>query len=110
MKSMNTVQLIGYLGKDPDIHEYTNGNALAIIRLATDRFYASNQGRPVKHTQWHTVKVWGKQQIEKLENYLIKGSHILVNGELEYRTYQDKTGQTRYVTEIRANYLVDLDR
>ena len=107
---MNRVELIGYLGKDPDIHEYSDGNSLAIIRLATDRFYQSEQGKTIKQTQWHTAKVWGKQQIEKLRNYLIKGSHILINGELEYRTYQDKGGQTRYVTEIRVNYLVDLDR
>lgn len=107
---MNRVELIGYLGQDPDIHEYADGNSLAVIRLATDTFYKSEEGKTIKLTQWHTAKVWGKQQIENLRNYLIKGSHILINGELEYRTYQDRSGHTRYVTEIRVKYLVDLDR
>jgi single-strand DNA-binding protein len=110
MKSMNRVELIGYLGKDPDIYDYPDGNAKAIFRMATDRFYSSEEGKSVKVTQWHTVIVWGKEQIDKLRNYLIKGSHVLVNGELEYQTYQDKAGQTRQATEIRLHYLVDLDR
>jgi single-strand DNA-binding protein len=110
MKSMNRVELIGYLGKDPVIYEYSNGNAMAILRLATNRYYQSREGKTVKATQWHTAKLWGKQQIDKFRNYLMKGSHILVAGELEYRTFQGKDGQTRSMTMIRANYLVDLDR
>jgi single-stranded DNA-binding protein len=54
--------------------------------------------------------MWGKQQIEKFRNYLIKGSHVLVEGRVIYRRYTNAQGQTKYVTEIRANYLVDLDR
>jgi single-strand DNA-binding protein len=110
MKSMNKVQLVGYLGKDPEIKEYPDGKAKATIRLATDRFFPSDKGKVVKQTQWHTVVVWGKERIDKFRNYLVTGSHILVNGELEYRTYQDKTGHMRYTTEIRVNSLVDLDR
>ena len=110
MKSMNRVELIGYLGKDPVIYDYSNGNTLAILRLATHRIYQSREGKTVKETQWHTAKLWGKQQIDKLRNYLITGSHILVGGELEYRTFQGRDGQTRSMTMIRVNYLVDLDR
>jgi single-strand DNA-binding protein len=110
MKSMNRVELIGYLGKDPAIYEYSDGSAMAIMRLATNRFYKSSQGATVKETQWHTAKLWGKQQIDKIRNYLITGSHILVSGELEYRTFQGRDGQTRSMTMIRVKYLVDLDR
>ena len=110
MKSMNKVQLIGYLGKDPDFKELPNGDILAVISVATDQWFYQKDAAPKKFTDWHTVKVWGKQQVEKLRNYLIKGSHILVDGRITYRTYTDKDGHTRYITEIKANYLVDLDR
>ena len=110
MKSMNKVQLIGYLGKDPEIKTIKDNTSLAIIRMATHQWFPQAGGPPKQFTAWHTVKVWGKEQVEKLRNYLIKGSHILVDGRLIYRTYTDKDGHTRYVTEIRANFLVDLDR
>jgi len=110
MKSLNKVQLIGYLGKDPQVKELPNGNMLAIIRMATDQWLHQKEGGSKKHADWHTVKVWGTERVQKLRNYLIKGSHILVDGRIIYRTYSDRYGHTRYVTEIRANYLVDLDR
>ena len=110
MKSLNKIQLIGYLGKDPQIITMKDGTLMARIRMATDQYFHGKQGEPKKYTDWHTIKVWGNQQVEKLRNYLIKGSHILVDGRILYRTYTDKEGHTRYVTEIRANYLVDLDR
>jgi single-strand DNA-binding protein len=110
MKSMNKVQLVGYLGKDPIIKQNENGSDRAILRLATDRFYTPRQGAVKKFTEWHTVVVWGQSQVEKLKNYIMKGSHILVDGSIRYSTYSDITGQTRDVTEIHANYLVDLDR
>jgi single-strand DNA-binding protein len=110
MKTMNKVQLIGYLGKDPEFKEMQDGTLMARIRLATDYWVFPKKGEQKQYTDWHTVRIWGKEQVEKLRNYLIKGSHVLVEGRVIYRTYTDKQGQTRYVTEIRANYLVDLDR
>ena len=106
---MNNVQLIGYLGRDPQIRACANGNMLAVLRLATDTYF-DRKGNPVKITQWHTVKLWGKEQIMKFCECLIKGSHVLVEGHLLYDSYMDKSGQTRHVTEIKANNLVDLDR
>ena len=82
---------------------------MARISMATDR-YIYQHGKGVKYTEWHTVKVWSQKQVESLQNYLIKGSHIMVDGRVVYRTYLGKTGHTRYVTEINANFLVDLDR
>ena len=109
MKCLNKVQLIGYLGKNPEIFTLKDGSLMARISMATDR-YIHHQGQSVKYTEWHTVKGWSQKQVESLRNYLIKGSHIMVDGRVVYRTYLDKTGHTRYVTEINANFLVDLDR
>lgn len=110
MKSLNHIQLIGYLGQDPQITTGRDGSLIARLRLATDNYFHPKHGEPKKYTDWHTVRIWNQEQIEKFRNYLIKGSHVLVDGRVVYRSFTDKEGQTRYVTEIRANYLVDLDR
>ena len=110
MKSMNRVELVGYLGRDPIIYEYADGNAKAVISLATDKFLPSKEGKLVKRTQWHSVIVWGKHRIDKFRNHLVTGSHILVNGELVYQIYADKAGNVRHATEIHVDSLVDLDR
>ena len=110
MKTMNKVELIGYLGKGPDIREYSNGIARATMRLATDSYHQPRSGAPIKRTEWHTVILWGKDPIVRFCQFLMKGSHVLVIGQLRHDMYVDKTGQTRYVTEIKANSLVDLDR
>lgn len=107
---MNKVQLIGYLGKDPEFKTMPNETTMIKMRLATDHWFFPKLGERKQFTEWHTIKMWGKEKIEKLCNYLIKGSHVLVEGRIVYRRYIDTQGQTRYVTEIRANYLVDLDR
>jgi single-strand DNA-binding protein len=110
MKSMNKVQLIGYLGSDPEFKTMQDGTLMARMRLATDHWFFPKDGGRKQYTDWHTIKMWGKDQVERFRNYLIKGSHVLVEGRVIYRTYTDREGQTRNVTEIRANYLVDLDR
>lgn len=110
MKSMNKVQLIGWLGKDPEIITTGKGDHFAKLRVATDNFLYKEDGLPQKFTTWHTVIVWRGNQLPRLEDRFIKGSHILVDGRIAYRTYEDKLGHTRYVTEIKANYIIDLDR
>jgi single-strand DNA-binding protein len=110
MKSMNKVQLIGWLGKDPEFLTTRVGNQLAKLKLATDNFIYKEGALPQKFTTWHTVVIWREKQLGNLKNNIIKGSHILVDGRIVYRTYEDKVGHTRYITEIIANYIVDLDR
>jgi single-strand DNA-binding protein len=110
MKSLNNVQLIGWLGAEPEIITQKNGTLLARMRLATDVYIPGENGESKKYTTWHTVKVWRQKQIEIFRNYLTTGSHVLVDGRIEYRRYLDKQGITRTVTEIIANYLIDLDR
>jgi single-strand DNA-binding protein len=110
MKSMNTVQLIGWLGKDPEIRTTKNGKLLAKLRIATDLFIRQKDGPPKNITTWHDVTLWRQNQIEFFLNSLTKGSHILVDGRIEYRQYLTKKGELRKGTEIIANYIIDLDR
>ena len=110
MKSMNKVQLIGWLGQDPQFLTLKDGSLMAKIRLATNTWIPQPEGEPKKITDWHEIRMYGKERVERLKNYLLKGSHVLVEGRVVYRTYEDKLGHTRYVTQIQANYLVDLDR
>lgn len=110
MKSQNKVQLIGYMGTDPDFKQLPGGNPLAIIRLATHQWIYRKDESPVWQTTWHTVKLWKAKQIEGIRNYLVKGSHILVEGTIVYRRYTNKEGAKRFVTDIHASTIVDLDR
>ena len=107
---MSKTQLIGYLGNDPIIRECKNGNRLAVLRLATDeRIKKSAQGAQEYKATWHSVAVWGPEQVIHLGN-LMKGSHVLIEGKLEYQSYVDRKGIKRYVTEINAFLITDLDR
>lgn len=109
---MNKAQLIGYLGKDPEIFACSSGEAVARLRLATHtRIKEPPPGTEHPYrTTWHTVKIWGKQRVERLVGDYIKGSHVLVEGRLQYHSYVNKQGQTRFVAEINADRLVNLDR
>lgn len=108
MKTQNKVQLIGYVGKDPVISRKDKGK-LAKICLATDTFFKDKRGKSIKITTWHEVVAWGKKA-DEVENNFIKGSHMLVEGQIIYRTYPDLAGHLRYVTEIKAQTLMNLDR
>ena len=108
MKTQNKVQLIGYLGKDPVIL-ITEKGKIAKIDLATDVFIKDESGKSVRITTWHAVVAWDNKA-EEVENNFIKGSHVLVEGQIIYRTYPDIAGHLRYVTEIKAQTLMNLDR
>ena len=110
MKSLNEVQLIGWLGNEPKVITLKDGTRIAYLRMATDIFIPQKEGSLKKFTTWHNIKLWRQLQIETHQNYLIKGSHILVNGRIVYRQYKNKLGEICHVTEIVANYIVDLDR
>lgn len=95
----NAVQLIGNLGKDVEFTEFSSGNKRAAFSLATTESYKNNQGEQVKNTQWHNVIAWGKNA-ELMAKILTKGNKVAVTGTLSYRSYQDKAGQNRQITEI----------
>jgi single-strand DNA-binding protein len=112
MKSMNKTQLIGYLGQDPEFRTLATGTLIAKLRLSTHTKTKQKDlfGQAVYQTTWHNVSVWGQERVEKMVNQYIKGSHVLVEGSLEYQTYTDKAGKKRYVTEINAYTIMNLDR
>jgi single-strand DNA-binding protein len=105
----NKVVLIGNVGKTPDIKNFENGKAKASFSMATNENYKSNKGEKVTDTQWHQVVVWGKQ-VDIVEKYVHKGSEIAIEGRLNHRSYEDKDGTTRYITEIVANEILLLDK
>lgn len=97
--SLNKVQLIGNLGRDPEIR-YTNSNqAIANLTLATTESWNSKDGGRQDKTEWHRVVVFGKLA-EVVEKYLKKGAKVYFEGKLQTRQWTDKDGQERYTTEI----------
>jgi len=110
MKSMNRVQLIGWLGIDMIVKTAKNGSLYGYFRMATDRFHNDSKGATIKKTSWHTVWLWDPKQAAAYKNYLVKGSHVLVEGILNYRDYTGKDGMVKQLAEIKATTLVDLDR
>lgn len=101
MASVNKVILLGNLGKDPEIKYMTNGEAVANIALATTEVWKDKNGEKVEKTEWHRVTFYRKLA-EIVGEYCKKGKSIYVEGRLETRKWQDKSGQDRYTTEIIA--------
>ncbi len=105
----NKVQLIGNLGNDPEIINLESGKKLAKMTIATNDSYKNDSGEKVTDTQWHQVIAWGKTA-EIIEKYLTKGKEVAIEGKLTHRSYEDKAGEKRYVTEIVANDLLMLGK
>jgi single-strand DNA-binding protein len=111
-KSLNKVTLIGNLGADPDVRTTTNGSRVATVSLATSRQWRGADGQRQEKTAWHRVICWntksgaGQQLADLVERYCKKGDKLYVEGEIDYRTWQDKEGQTRYSTEIVARDII----
>jgi len=103
----NKVQLIGNLGKDPEIINLDSGKKLAKFSIATNESYKNAQGEKVIDTQWHNVIAWGKTA-EIIENYVTKGKEVAVAGKLTTRSWEDKEGVKRYMTEVVCSELLML--
>lgn len=95
----NKVQLIGNLGKDPELKNVGNGQALLRLSLATNERYKTTEGEWKDNTQWHPIVVWGKQA-EKMAALVRKGTGLVIEGRLVQRTYESKEGERRYSTEV----------
>ena len=95
----NRVQLIGHLGHDPEIKAIENGKKMARFTLATDDSYKNAEGQKIKETTWHNLIAWNGLA-DLSEKYLKKGSKLAVEGRIVYRTYEDKKGVTKNITEI----------
>jgi len=96
---MNKVELIGRVGKDPEIFETKNGKRIATFSIATNESYMNAMGDMVQNTSWHKVVLWSDVFV-KCEDILKKGTCLYVSGKLNNRSWTDKEGQKRYMTEI----------
>lgn len=108
MGSLNKVLLIGHLGADPEVRYTQSNTAVATMNLATHERFKDSNGDWQERTEWHRVIAWGRLA-EVCQQYIKKGSQIYVEGSLQTRSWQDKDGQTKYTTEIKASALQMLD-
>ncbi len=100
MKNLiNRVQLIGHLGKDVETFEFSEGKKVAKVTLATSESFYNKNGDRVENTDWHNLVAWGKTA-ELMANLGTKGAKIAVSGKITNRSYEDKTGVKKYVTEV----------
>lgn len=98
---VNRVYLIGNLGRDPEVRYTQSGQAVAKFPVATSEKWTDQQGQRQEHTEWHNVVVWGKQA-ENCARYLSKGRQVFVEGVLRTRSYDDRDGNKRFITEVIA--------
>ncbi|MBT1698485.1 single-stranded DNA-binding protein [Fulvivirgaceae bacterium PWU4] len=106
MKSMrNSVQLIGRLGRDPEVKSFSKSKK-ASFSIATSDNYKNQKGEKVEETQWHNIVIWGKLA-DVAEKYLKKGNEVMVEGKLVHRVYEAE-GEKRYITEVNVNELLML--
>lgn len=100
MSSMrNRVQLIGRLGTKPEIKEFEGGKIKASFRMATNDFYKNQKGESVEETTWHNVVAWDKSA-ETIQKYTDKGSEIAIDGKISNRSWEDKDGTKKYISEV----------
>lgn len=103
----NKVQLIGNLGNAPEVKTTESGKKLARFSVATNESYRNASGEKVTETTWHNLVAWGKVA-EIAEKYLTKGKEIAIEGKLINRSYNDKDGNKKYITEVQVNELLML--
>ena len=99
--SVNIAILVGNLGRDPEVRFTQSGRAVANFSIATTEMWTAPDGNRQEKTEWHNIVVWGKQA-ETCGQYLSKGRQVFIQGSIRTRSYEDKTGNKRYVTEIVA--------
>ena len=101
MSSLNQANLIGRVGKDPEVRSFQNGGQVATFSLATsDTWKDKTTGERQERTEWHTVAVFSEGLVKIVERYVSKGDRIFVQGALQTRKWQDKDGNDRYSTEV----------
>lgn len=100
--SLNKVMLIGHLGSDPELRFTPGGAPVANFNLATNERWTDKNGQSQEKTEWHKIVVWGKTA-ENVGKYLKKGRQVFIEGRLQTRDWEDKDGNKRYTTEVRAD-------
>lgn len=109
MASLNSVNLIGRVGKDPEVRNFEGGNKLATFTLATDESYTDRAGQRQEATEWHNIVLNGRLA-DIAEKYIRKGSMLYIGGKIKTRSWQDQQGQKHYQTEIVGLQLQLLDK
>ena len=99
--SVNKVILLGNLGKDPDLRYTPSGKAVATFSLATSERWTSQDGQKQENTTWHNIVAWGKQA-ETMKEYLSKGRQVYIEGRIANRSYEDKEGNKKYISEVAS--------
>jgi single-strand DNA-binding protein len=99
---VNKVILVGNLGADPDMRFTPSGQGVCELRVATSESWNDKNGQRQERVEWHRIVVWGKRA-EVCSKYLAKGRQVYVEGRIQTRTYDDKDGNKRYITEVIAN-------
>lgn len=108
MSSLNKAMLIGRLGQDPEVRYTQSNTAVATLSVATSERFKDSNGESQERTEWHRVVAWGRLA-EICQQYLKKGSQVYIEGPIQTRKWDDKDGQTRYTTEIKALQMTMLD-
>ena len=106
-RGVNKVILVGNLGQDPELRYTGSGTAVCNMRLATNESYKDSNGDMVEKTEWHSVVAWARLA-EICGEYLKKGSQVYFEGSLQTRQWEDKDGNTRYTTEVKAREMMML--
>jgi len=107
-RSLNKAILIGNLGADPEIRSTNSGTRVATLSIATSRQWTNrSSGQQEEKTEWHRVVCWDKLA-DIIERYVKKGDRVYIEGQIEYRKYEDRDGVTKWSTEIRARELIML--
>ena len=105
--SVNKAILVGRLGKDPEVKYTQGGTSVAKFTLATNEVWKDQSGEKQERTEWHNIVAWSKLA-EICGQYLSKGSRVYIEGRIQTRSWEDKEGNKRYTTEIRADNMVML--
>ena len=108
MSSLNKAMIIGRLGADPEVRYTQNNTAVANMSVATSERYRDKNGEQQENTEWHRVVAWGRTA-EICQEYLKKGSLVYFEGPIQTREWEDKDGQKRYTTEVKALTMQMLD-
>ena len=107
MRGVNKVILVGNLGRDPEVRYIKDGTAVANLRIATSENWNDANGQKQERTEWHRIVAWGKLA-EIAKEYMTKGKQIYVEGRLQTRSWDDREGNKRYTTEVRADQILML--
>jgi single-strand DNA-binding protein len=107
-KSLNKAMLIGNLGKDPELRYTTSGVAVTSFSIATSESWKDQDGNLQERTEWHNIVAWRKLA-EICGEWLKKGKRVYIEGRIQTRSYDDKNGVKKYITEIVADDMIMLD-